>query len=84
MHCVPGKTKEMGCLCMARCKVACSSLNDSNPVFDIQQMTNAELTFWVSRFILEVQKKIGRAPSKHIVPDDMWASNIHTRDKTLF
>ena len=39
-------------------KMQSSSLNDSNPVFDIQQMTNAELTIWVSRFILEVQKNL--------------------------
>ena len=53
-------------------------------MFDIQQMTNAELSFWVSRFILEVQKKFRRATSKYIVSDNMWASNVHTRDKTVF
>ena len=45
-------------------------------MFDIQQMTNAELSFWVSRFILEVQKKFRRATSKDIVSDNMWASNV--------
>ena len=53
-------------------------------MFDIQQMTHAELSFWVSRFMLYVQKKFRRAPSKYIVPDDMWDSNVHTRDKAVF